>query len=155
MYTTVLTLHSWLRWISLVAGVAATVATVATPSGRSGSSGTGRADRWGLALMISLDVQLLLGLLLYLVVSPNMAEIRANFGAAMKDPATRFWAVEHITMMMGAVIVVHVGRVLARKAASADAKRMRLFVCFGIATVLMFLAIPWPGMRAGRPLFRI
>lgn len=139
----------------MVAGVAATVATMSTPRDRSGTSGTGRADVWGLALMISLDVQMLLGLLLYLVVSPNMAEIRANFGGAMKDPATRFWAVEHISMMLVAVIVVHVGRVLARKAASADAKRMRLFVCFGIATVLMFLAIPWPGMRAGRPLFRI
>src|ERR1700694_2357595 len=139
MYTAILTLHSWLRWIALVAGVGATVATM---SERSGLSGTGRADRWGLALMISLDVQMLLGLLLYFVVSPNMAEIRANFGAAMKDPAARFWAVEHITMMVGAVIAVHVGRVLARKTASDDAKRMKLFVCFGIATALMFLAIP-------------
>lgn len=151
MYTTVLALHSWLRWIALVAGVAATLATVRD---RSGSSGTGRADGWGLALMVSLDVQLLLGLLLYLVVSPNMAEIRANFGAAMKDSASRFWAVEHIAMMLAAVIAVHVGRVLARKSASADEKRVRLFVCFGIVTVLMFLAIPWPGMRAGRPLLR-
>jgi hypothetical protein len=155
MYTTVLTLHSWLRWIALVAGVAATVATMATPRDRSGPSGTSRADRWGFALMMTLDVQMLLGLLLYLVVSPNMAEIRANFGAAMKDPASRFWAVEHITMMVGAVIMVHAGRVLARKAASAEAKRMWLFASFGIATVLMFLAIPWPGTRAGRPLFRI
>jgi hypothetical protein len=151
MYTAVLTLHSWLRWIALIAGVAATMAAMRNGTG---TSGTGRADRWGLALMISLDVQMLLGLLLYLAVSPTMAEIRGNFGAAMKDPAARFWAVEHITMMVGAVIVTHVGRVLARKSAGGDAARVKLFVCFGIATVLMFLAIPWPGMRAGRPLFR-
>jgi hypothetical protein len=31
---------------------------------------------------------------------------------------------------------------------------MKLFICYGIATVLMILAVPWPGMRAGRPLFR-
>ncbi len=151
MYDTVLMLHSWLRWIALIAGVTATVAAMRD---RTGTPGTGRADRWGLALMISLDVQMLLGLLLYFVVSPTMAEIRADFGAAMKDPAARFWAVEHITMMVGAVIVTHVGRVLARKTSGDDARRMKLFVCFGIATVLMFLAIPWPGMRAGRVLFR-
>jgi hypothetical protein len=150
MYTTVLALHSWIRWFALVAGVGATVATMRD----SGPSGSTMMDRWGLALVTALDLQLLLGLLLYLVISPNMTEIRANFGAAMKDPVARFWAVEHITMMILAVIVVHVGRVLGRKAATVDAKRMRLFVCFGIATVLMCLAIPWPGMRAGRPLFR-
>ena len=84
-----------------------------------------------------------------------MEAIRANFGAAMKDPVARFWAVEHITSMLVAVILVHVGRVLGRKATSPDSKRMKLFVCFGIATVLMILSIPWPGLRAGRPLFRI
>ena len=152
-HVVILTLHSWLRWIALIAGVAATMAAAAAPGGAA-PAGKSRADRWGLALMATLDLQMLLGLLLYFVVSPTMAAIRANFGAAMKDPAVRFWAVEHLSMMMVAVIVVHVGRVLARKAASPDAKRMRLLVCFGVATVLMFLAIPWPGMRAGRPLFR-
>ena len=107
-----------------------------------------------MAFVSALDLQLLLGLLLYLVISPSMAEIRANFGAAMKDPVARFWAVEHITSMLVAVVLVHVGRVLGRKAATPDSRRMKLFICFGIATVLMLLAIPWPGMRAGRPLLR-
>jgi len=151
MYTTILTLHSWLRWLALVAGVVATFAALrdtATPPAK------GPADRWGLILMIALDTQFLLGLLLYFVVSPNMSEIRSNFGAAMKDPVARFWAVEHVTMMLGAIIVAHVGRVLGRKSASADTKRIKLFVCFAIATVLMVLGMPWPGLRAGRPLFR-
>jgi hypothetical protein len=151
MYTTILALHSWIRWIALIAGVGATIMTMRNSAG----VGTSRLDRWGFILVTALDVQLLLGLLLYLVVSPNMVEIRANFGAAMKDPVARFWAVEHITSMLVAVILVHVGRVLGRKATSPDSKRMKLFVCFGIATVLMILSIPWPGLRAGRPLFRI
>jgi uncharacterized membrane protein len=151
MYTTILTLHSWLRWLALIAGV---VATFAALSDKTAPPARSRADVWGLILMIALDTQLLLGLLLYFVVSPNMSEIRANFGAAMKDPVTRFWAVEHLTMMLGAIVVAHVGRVLGRKSTSADTKRMKLFVCFAIATVLMVLGMPWPGLRAGRPLFR-
>ena len=152
MYTTILTLHSWLRWVALVAGVAATLAAVRSDTAPPGKT---RADRWGLILMITLDIQMLLGLVMYFAVSPVMASIRADFGAAMKDPAARFWAVEHITMMLGAVVLTHVGRVLAKKTANADARRMKLFVCFGIATAFMFLAIPWPGLRAGRPLFRL
>jgi hypothetical protein len=84
-----------------------------------------------------------------------MEAIRANFSVAMKDPVARFWAVEHLTTMLVAIVVAHVGRVLGRKATSADSKKMKLFVCYGIATVLMCIAIPWPGLRAGRPLFRL
>jgi hypothetical protein len=152
MYAIVLTLHSWIRWIALVAGIAATLRAIGDTSAPSES---GRAGAWGLAFMMSLDVQMLLGLVLYLVVSPNMQAIRENFGAAMRDSTARFWAVEHLTMMLAAVVLVHVGRVLARKARTSQAKRVREVVCFGVATLLMIVAIPWPGLRAGRPLFRL
>ena len=84
-----------------------------------------------------------------------MAAIRAHFGEAMQNPQLRFWAVEHITAMFVAVVLAHVGRVLARKAKTPAAKRTRLLVCFGIATLAMLLGTPWPGMAAGRPLFRL
>lgn len=144
MYTTILTIHSWLRWVALIAGALATVAAL-----------RGKGDRPGLIFMITLDIQLVLGLVMYLAVSPVMEAIRADFGKAMKDPATRFWAVEHITMMLGAVILVHVGRILGRKAATPESKNMKLFICFGIAMAMMLLSIPWPGLRAGRELFRM
>ena len=105
--------------------------------------------------MIALDLQMALGLLLYLVVSPNMAEIRAHFAEAMQTAQLRFWAVEHITAMFGAVILAHVGNVLARTTTSVDAQRKRLVIAFGIATVLMIAGMPWPGLPYGRPLFRI
>jgi hypothetical protein len=151
MYETILILHSWIRWIALIAIVGATLAAV-----RGKVEGTGSlADRWGLAAVSALDLQMLLGLILYLAVSPNMKEILAHFGEAMKNPQLRFWAVEHITAMFVALILVHVGRVLARKAKTPAAKRTRLLVCFGIATVAVFLGTPWPGTAAGRPLFRL
>src|SRR5438034_8441829 len=119
MYSAALTIHSWVRWVALVAVVGATLAAV-----------TGRvrgerspADRWGLAAITALDIQMLLGLLLYLVVSPNMRPILANFGAAMRDPALRFWAVEHTATMIAAIAIAHIGRGLARKAATPVAKR--------------------------------
>ncbi len=147
MYSIVLNLHSWIRWAALVAGFGATFAALRNQENA--------AERWGLFLMMALDIQLLLGVLLYLVVSPNMAEIRAHFGEAMQNPALRFWAVEHVTTMLAAVVVAHIGRVLARKAATPASRRTRQLVCFGLATVLMLAGMPWPGRPGGRPLFRI
>ena len=150
MYTTVLTLHSWIRWIALVAGFGVTTAALRGKV----EGATSLADRWGLFAIMALDIQMLLGLLLYLVLSPNMQAILNDFGGAMRDSATRFWAVEHTSAMLAAVVLAHVGRVLARKAATTAAKRTRLLICFGLATALMILGMPWPGRPGGRELFR-
>jgi len=149
MYTFVLALHSWLRWVALIAAVLATYSAI------SDRDSSGRSDLWGLVLTIALDVQLLLGVLLYVALSPFTAEAMRDFGAAMRNPGLRFFAVEHVTLMLVAVVLAHAGRVLARKAKTPDAKRVRLLMCYGLATLLMVLAIPWPGMASGRPLFRL
>jgi len=150
MYTTLLAVHSWVRWLALVACVGTVLAAV-----RGKVEGPrSLADRWGLIAMTALDLQLLLGLLLYFVASPNMTAIRENFGGAMKDPALRFWAVEHVASMFAAIALAHIGRVLARKASTAAAKRRHLLTCFGLALVLMVIGMPWPGRPGGRPFFR-
>ncbi len=152
MYTTTLTLHSWLRWAALLAGVAATLAAL---TDRGTATSSARADRSALVLMVALDLQMLLGLLLYLVLSPFTKIALQDFGAAMHNPLLRFWAVEHASMMFLAVILAHVGRVLARTASTPAARRTRRLVFVGLATVAMFAAIPWPGMANGRPLIRL
>jgi hypothetical protein len=145
MYTTVLAVHSWIRWIALLLGLLATFAALRNRP----------TEQWGLLFMMALDVQMLLGLTLYLVLSPFTAQALKNFAGAMKDPALRFWAVEHPATMMVAVVVVHVGRVLGRTARTPESRRTREIVCFGLATILMAVGIPWPGMANGRPLFRV
>lgn len=150
MYTFVLAAHSWIRWIALVAGFGATLAAMRDASPTPNS----RAERWGLLLMMALDIQLLLGLLLYLGLSPFTAEARTRFGDAVRDPQLRFWAVDHVAAMFLAVILAHVARVLARTAATPESRRARLLVCFGLATFAMLFGMPWPGLPNGRPLFR-
>ena len=151
MYTLVLILHSWLRWAAFAAGFMAVTAL----KGPRAAGREGRADRWSFAFMMTLDLQMLLGLLLYLVLSPTTAAIFNNFGAAMRDPGARFWAVEHATAMMFAVVIVHVGRVLGRKASSANARRGHLLLCSIAALVAMVIATPWPGLSNGRPFLRL
>jgi hypothetical protein len=151
MYPIVLAIHSWIRWIALVAGVGVTLAALRGKVEGERSI----ADRWAMAAMMALDVQMLLGLILYLGLSPNMQEILNHFGESMRRADTRFWAVEHVTAMIVAIALSHVGRVLARRAPTTAAKRTRLLVTFGLATVLMLIGMPWPGRPGGRPLFRL
>jgi hypothetical protein len=128
--------------------------TLVSLRGPSTSQREAQADRWSLIFMMTLDIQMLLGLLLYLVLSPLTTAMFNDFSAAMRDPAARFWAVEHVTAMLFAVVIVHVGRVLGRKAASPGSKQGRLMMCCLAALIAILAATPWPGMAAGRALFR-
>src|SRR5262245_39415602 len=105
MYSAVLLAHSWLRWVALVTVVGVTLAAfrnqVAGPQSV--------ADRWGLFAMLALDLQMLLGLLLYFTLSPFTTEALKNMSATMANPSLRFWTVEHSATMLAAVIVAHVG----------------------------------------------
>jgi heme A synthase len=152
MYSAVLLAHSWLRWIALVAAVGTMLAAlrIQIPTDRSA------ADRWSLAAMAALDLQMLLGLLLYFALSPFTAEALKNMSAAMQNSQLRFWAVEHASSMLVAVVLAHLGRSLVRRATTPpDVIRRRLLIFFGLATILMLVGIPWPGFANGRPLFRL
>jgi hypothetical protein len=152
MYTALLFLHSWLRWLVILAGVAALGGAVAGVSTR-------RAwlpgDNWRLALFThSLDVQMLIGLILYAFLSPVTRSGFENMQLTMRDPILRFFVVEHLVGMVVAIALAHVGRARARKAADAAARHRAVLIFVGLSMVALLLSIPWPGMPGGRELFR-
>ena len=148
MYSAVLLLHSWVRWLVLLAGLVALLRSVG-----GGKPWTAADDRASLIFTIALDVQLLLGLLLYLVFSPTVSLAFQNMKVAMATTAIRFFVVEHAIGMVLAVAAAHVGRVKIRKAAP-DAKHVTAAIFFSVSVLLLVLAMPWPGLPYGRPLLR-
>jgi hypothetical protein len=92
---------------------------------------------------------------LYFGLSPFTTEGMNDLGAAMRSPALRFWTLEHLLAMVGAVVLVRVGRVMAMTAPSPAARRRRRFISFALCTAVMIAGIPWPGLANGRPLFRL
>lgn len=152
MYSSVLWLHSYWRWVVLLAGVTALVRAVAGLV--SGWPWTPRARAAQAAFVGSLDLQLLFGLVLYLFLSPFTLSAFANFGAAMKNPHTRFWAVEHGPVQLLAVVLAHVGSVRTKRAASDKQRHRRAILYFALVLALIAVAIPWPGLDIARPLLR-
>jgi hypothetical protein len=150
-YTVVLTLHSWNRWAALILGVAATLNAFLSRDENPARKGR---SRWDFFFMLAVDLQVLLGLALYFGLSPFSTAGLSDMAAALHTPLLRFWTFTHILAMFGAMLLVRVGRVLAMNAPTHEARRQRKGIAFALALLVMLAAIPWPGMTAGRPLFR-
>ena len=152
MYSSALWLHSLLRWAVLFTGLVAWFRAIGGKTGK--RAWTSQDELWGLLLTISVDLQLLIGLVLYVFLSPITRLGVRNLAAAMQIPAARFFTVEHAVGMLVAIALVHVGRVRIRKAAEPARKHRAAMLFFGIALVIMIISIPWPGLPVSRPLLR-
>ena len=153
MYSTLLIAHSWLRWVVLAAALVAIIRSVPGWSGR--RPWTPADDRAGRIFTGALDLQVVIGLLLYFVFSPLMATIRQQAGEAMGNDAMRYGLVEHPFGVIVAVVLSHIGRVRIRKAADAARKHRLAVIFFGLALLALAVSLPWPGTATGRPLWRL
>ena len=141
MYATLLTVHNLLRWAVLLGGLYAITKSVL---GIMHKRDFTKQENLSHALFVGFcHLQLLLGLILYFI-SPVVDQALANgMGAAMKDPASRFVAVEHISTMIIAIVLIQVGRTLSKKQTEAMAKHKKAVVFFSIGLILILSLIPW------------
>jgi hypothetical protein len=152
MYGIVLILHSWNRWLVLATAAATLAAAIhGRAKGRAWSKADQRLSRWFIS---ALDVQAALGLSLYFLFSPIVPKTMAEFKAAMTVSALRFFAIEHITMMILALLTAHVAMAYGKKAPTARARQRRVAWGVGLTLLLIFAGIPWPWLAAARPLVR-
>lgn len=152
VYGVVLFLHSLLRWAILLAVVVVLVrAWTGWRGGRPWASGD---EAWGAAMTGLLDLQFVIGLVLYAVLSPLTRAFFTEPGAGMSNPVIRFFAMEHLLAMVIALAVAHVGRVMARKAASPGQRHRGTFVTALVLLIVLLVGTPWPFLAYGRPLLR-
>ena len=152
MYTTVLLVHSWLRWAVILLGFLAIIRAII--GGASRRPWTPFDDRVGLLFVISLDVQLLIGLVLYFALSPLTQAAMQDFGRAMEVSTLRFWGVEHVFGMVVGVFLAHRARARVRAITDAGRKHRVAAIFYSLAMVAVLASIPWPGTPNARPLFR-
>ncbi|TAM99348.1 MAG: hypothetical protein EPN39_06785 [Chitinophagaceae bacterium] len=149
-----LILHSWLRWAVIITAIWTIIRAIIGLSGHKAySSGDNKSS---LLFMISMDLQFLIGILLYFIGGWAKNWTDGQIGEVMQNSAQRFFTVEHITMMVIAWIIVHIGRSVVKKAKTDKIKHSKSLVYFLVAFILIMIAIPWP-FRTGlgfHPLFR-
>ena len=148
MYTVILNIHNLARWIVVLAGLAVAIKSIVGWVQK--KEWTPIDNQLGLIFTIGMDIQILLGFILYLFLSPLTKMAFQDFGAAMSDSDLRFFAVEHILMMIIALVLAHVGRVLTKRATTDADKFKKAAILYSLAIIIVFVAIPWY-----RPLFRL
>lgn len=152
MYDVLIVLHSWLRWAVLLLGIYAFARSAAGRfTQRPWTPADDAAGRW---FVISVDLQVVIGLLLYFFFSSFTMAAWRNMAGAMADAVVRFWAVEHLIGMLAATAFVHVARVRIRKTLDSRRKHFLAAIFFGLALVLMLVSIPWPFGSIDRPWVR-
>jgi hypothetical protein len=141
MYPIVLFAHSIVRWAVLFA--AAWAAWSALSGLRSRRAWTRKARVPGIVLAAFVDVQLLLGLALWLGLSPHALTAGAR---------SHYWTFAHPLAGLAVVALVHVGSARSRRMLD-DASRWQTASRFYLAAlVVTVLAIPWPLLGMGRSL---
>lgn len=140
MHAVLLGAHNLLRWAVLLA---AAFALLRAYRGWLGRRAWERADRAaGLLFGISLDVQVLLGVVLYLFVSPITRGALGDLAGAFQSAGLRFFVFDHVIGMLVALALVHIGSARARRAAGAQAHRQAALF-YTPAALAVLLTIPW------------
>lgn len=141
MYTGLLHAHNGLRWLVLLALL---ISVILAFSGWLGRREWKKRDSVsGLLLTIFMDLQFLIGIILYAFISPITEAAFNDFGAAMKNADLRFYAVEHILLMLIALVLVHVGRSKSKKDIAAWKRHRVASIFYTISLLLILAAIPW------------
>ncbi len=90
--------------------------------------------------LISAHIQFLFGLILYFL-SP-LTKLPSS------DALGRYWKMEHISIMLIAIILITVGNAKSKKGVDGIAKHKSIAIFFGLALVLIIVAI-WMMTKVG------
>jgi hypothetical protein len=130
--------HSYWRYLVLIAAVVAFAGALAGWLGKMPARKTARQA--GLLYVIAIDVQVTLGIVLWLL---RLAQLGGDY-AAFPRP----YRLEHPLIMILALVAIHVGTVMAKRAKS-DAGSARI-VAIAVAVSFILVLVGIPGLLPGR-----
>ncbi|PPK99942.1 hypothetical protein [Parapedobacter indicus] len=140
MYVTLLALHSLVRWLVLASLLFAIgCAYRGWLANKQFSRFDNSVRHWTATVA---HIQLLVGGALY-VISPIVNHFLHNFKEAVHQRDLRFFGMEHITMMLLAVIMITIGSAKAKRKPTDREKYKTLAIWFTAGLLIILLSIPW------------
>lgn len=141
MYPILLAVHNIVRWVALILAILAAVRAFIGWFGN--RDWTDRDRKIGVYFTSAMDIQLLLGLLLYIFFSPITKAAFQDFGAAMSNEGLRFFALEHAFYMILAVVFAHLGSIFSKRAEEPVKKHRMAAIWFGLSLIIILIGMPW------------
>ncbi|MDR6564162.1 MULTISPECIES: hypothetical protein [unclassified Arcicella] len=142
MYEIFQLIHKTLFFVVIILGLIVLVRAAMGLTSKSEFTDTDR--KLGLFFLISNHTQLLIGLVLYLFLSPFGIKAFTDFGSeVMKIAEYRKIAVEHIFTNIIAIALITVGYSKNKRATDAIVRHKNALIFFGLGLILLLSRIPW------------
>jgi undecaprenyl pyrophosphate phosphatase UppP len=126
--------HSGLRWVALILLLLAIVNAFTSKTYEK------KHRLINLFAMVTLHTQLLIGLVQYFVTSTKVQFV----DGWMKNPLLRFYGMEHILLMIIAIVLVTIGHSKSKKGTTPEEKFKPIKLWYVIGLLQILAAIPWP-----------
>jgi hypothetical protein len=141
MYTPLLSIHSIFRWLLLACLLITLCRCYRGLLNQGKFSRLDNSLRHWTATVAHL--QLVIGIILY-TRSPVVKYFWHNFNNSTRDIDSLFFALIHIVLMAGAVLVITIGSALAKRKEVDAGKFKTVCIWFTIALLIIIVAVPWP-----------
>ncbi len=152
MYAFLLALHSLMRWLVLLSLLTAIFIGFRGWFQQKKFSKLDNLIRHTTATIA--HIQLLLGIWLYCI-SPVVDYFLHHFKEAVHERQIRFFGMEHITMMIIAIVVITIGSAKTKRKQTDKEKFKTMAIWFSIGLLLIIISIPWQfSPFTSRPYFR-
>lgn len=152
MYYLLLALHSLIRWLVLAGLLFAIIVAYRGWLRRQIYTKFDERVRWITAMIA--HVQLVIGISIYLI-SPIVDYFLHHFHEAVRERQIRFFGMEHITMMLTAIVIITIGSAKAKRKITDQEKFKTMAIWYSIGLLIILTSIPWSfSPLVSRPNFR-
>lgn len=146
METGILHLHSLLRYLIIIVAIWSLIKLFGARNARKQVSKSEKTP--AMLFMIMMDVQFLLGIILF-VIQKYTAKIGVGLSGWTK--VDRFFIMEHIPLMIIALVLIHIGYSALKKPQLSDHKKYsKAITMFIISLIVILAAVPWPFRDLGK-----
>jgi len=141
MYPSIQMLHSFLAYAVLILLIVAVLnAVIGSIKQTNFSPRDFKLTLWAL---IATHTQVVLGLVLYFISPLGIKSFSSNGAQVMKDATLRLFAVEHISVMIIAAVLLTIGYAKQKRTEDSATKFKRISTFYAIALLLILSRIPW------------
>ena len=139
LYTIAFKIHIYISALTLLTGITTLILSV---EGLTKRREYARVDTWiSLLFNIGLYLQLILGFLIYFTLRTSLEGALWEVPDTENDASLRFWAIEHIALMIFALFMTQLGRVFISRASISTRKFKASIFYYGTSLLLILFSV--------------
>ena len=139
LYSVVFKIHIYISAITLLSGITTLILSI---QGWSKKRDYSRSDEWSsLIFNIGLYLQLFLGFIIYFTLRTSLEGSIWQVPDTENDASLRFWAIEHIALMIFALFLTQLGRIFIARATQSIRKFKASLFYYGISLLLSLFSL--------------